>query len=101
MAPDKVRFRFLLEGRDHDWNDAGTRRQAFYSDPPPGHYRFQVTASNNNGVWNEHGSSLPFAIAPAYYQTGWFMAAIGGVLATALWTVIASACALSRGTSAT
>src|SRR6185503_15909675 len=45
-APEKVRFRYKLEGRDHDWQDAGTRRQAFYNDLPPGDYRFRMTASN-------------------------------------------------------
>ena len=85
-VPEKVRFRYRLDGRDQDWNDAGTRRQAFYSDLPPGQYRFQVTASNNDGVWNEQGATLAFVIAPAYYQTGWFMALIAGVLVTAVWT---------------
>src|SRR5262249_53312406 len=71
-APDRVLFRYKLEPRDHDWQDAGRRRQAFYSDLPPGHYRFRVTACNNSGVWNEVGTSLDFSIAPAYYQTAWF-----------------------------
>src|SRR5262249_50888543 len=52
--------------------DAGARRQAFYSDLPPGQYRFRVIAANNSGVWNETGDSLAFSIAPAYYQTTWF-----------------------------
>ena len=85
-VPEKVRFRYRLDGRDQEWNDAGTRRQAFYSDLPPGQYRFQVIASNNDGVWNEQGATLAFVIAPAYYQTGWFMALIAGVLLTAVWT---------------
>jgi signal transduction histidine kinase len=71
-APEKVRFRYKLEGRDHDWQDAGTRRQAYYTDLPPAHYRFRVTACSNSGVWNEAGTSLDFSIAPAYYQTAWF-----------------------------
>jgi signal transduction histidine kinase/ligand-binding sensor domain-containing protein len=68
-TPQKVRFRYKLEGRDQEWQDAGTRRQIFYSDLPPGQYTFRVTASNNDGVWNETGASLDFFIAPAYYQT--------------------------------
>src|SRR5258707_4570428 len=86
-APEKVRFRYKLEGRDHDWQDAGTRRQAFYTDPRPGNYRFRMTASNNNGVWNEAGTSLDFSIAPAYYQATWFrlarVAALSAHLAAA------------------
>jgi len=71
-APEKVRFRYMLEGHDRDWQDAGARRQAFYNDLPPRNYRFRVIASNNSGVWNEAGALLDFAIAPAYYQTTWF-----------------------------
>jgi signal transduction histidine kinase/ligand-binding sensor domain-containing protein len=71
-VPEKVRFRYRLEPRDQVWSDAGTRRQAFYNDLPPGTYRFRVTAASNNGVWNEAGAFLDFSIAPAYYQTRWF-----------------------------
>ena len=72
VAPEKVRFRYKLEGFDRDWQDAGTRRQAFYTNLPPRNYRFRVMACNNNGVWNETGTFLDFSIAPAYYQTTWF-----------------------------
>jgi ligand-binding sensor domain-containing protein/signal transduction histidine kinase len=72
VVPEKVRFRYKLEGRDRDWQDAGNRRRAFYSDLPPRDYRFRVTACNNSGVWNEAGVSLDFSVAPAYYQTTWF-----------------------------
>src|SRR5262249_10310210 len=69
---EKVLFRYKLEGHDTDWQDAGTRRQAFYNDLPPRNYRFRVMACNNSGVWNDEGASLDFAIAPAFYQTTWF-----------------------------
>ena len=72
VAPEKNRFRVMLEGWDRDWQDVGNRRQAFYNNLSPGKYRFRVTASNNSGVWNEAGTSLDFSIAPAYYQTTWF-----------------------------
>jgi signal transduction histidine kinase/ligand-binding sensor domain-containing protein len=73
LAPEKVRFRFKLEGHDRDWReDVNNRREAVYSDLPPGPYRFRVAASNNSGVWNEAGAAVDFSIAPAYYQTGWF-----------------------------
>ena len=74
VAPEKVRFRYMLEGYDSEWQDAGNRRQAFYTNLPPRQYRFRVTASNNSGVWNEAGALLEFSVAPAYYQTTWFMA---------------------------
>src|SRR5215475_13470684 len=62
----------MLEGWDRDWQDAGNRRKAFYSNLPPRNYRFRVKACNNSGVWNEAGTSLDFFVAPAYYQTTWF-----------------------------
>jgi len=74
VAPAKNRFRYKLEGHDRDWRDAGNRRQAFYTDLRPRHYRFRVQAANNSGVWNEAGASLDFSVAPAYYQTMWFRA---------------------------
>jgi PAS domain S-box-containing protein len=70
--PDRVLFRYKLEGIDTNWQNAGTRRQAFYTNLPPGKYRFHVIACNNDGVWNEEGVHLDFAIAPAWYQTIWF-----------------------------
>lgn len=72
VIPQRVRFRYKLDERDADWQDAGTRRQAFYNDLPPGSYHFRVTGSNNDGLWNEAGASLSFSIAPAWYQTLWF-----------------------------
>ena len=98
-VPQKVRFRYRLDGRDQEWQDAGTRRQAFYSDLPPGEYRFRVTASNNDGVWNEQGATLAFVVAPAYYQTTWFLALCAATLVTAAGSPTASACASSNGTS--
>jgi signal transduction histidine kinase/ligand-binding sensor domain-containing protein len=72
VSPEKVLFRYKLEGYDGDWQEAGTRRQAFYTNLSPGDYRFRVSACNNSGVWNDTGALLDFAIAPAYYQTAWF-----------------------------
>jgi len=77
VAPEKVLFRYKLEGWDRDWQDVGTRREAFYSHLPPRNYRFRVVACNNSGVWNEAGTFLDFSIAPAYYQTWWFLSFFG------------------------
>src|SRR3984957_4393967 len=76
LIPQKVKFRYRLDGQDRDWQDAGTRREAFYTDLGPGKYRFRVIASNSDGVWSEQGATLDFVIAPAYYQTGWFRALV-------------------------
>jgi len=77
VAPEKVLFRYKLEGWDRDWQDAGNRRQAFYTNLSPGNYRFRVRACNNSGVWNEAGAFLDFSVAPAYYQTTWFRLVCG------------------------
>jgi signal transduction histidine kinase len=74
VVPQKVRFRYKLEGRDTSWQEAGVRRQAFYTDLPPGSYRFRVIASNNDGVWNETGAQLAFTIPPSFTQGMWFKA---------------------------
>ena len=71
-VPEKVRFRYRLEGVDKDWQDVGTRREAFYNGLGPGKYHFRVIACNNDGVWNDEGAHLDFNIAPAWYQTIWF-----------------------------
>jgi ligand-binding sensor domain-containing protein len=84
-VPQKVRFRYMLEGRDREWQDAGTRRQAFYTDLKPGHYRFRVTACNSHGVWNQTRASLDFVVLPAYYQTWWFRALCVAAFLALLW----------------
>lgn len=78
-VPEKVRFRYKLEGQDPDWREVINDREVQYSNLPPRSYRFRVTASNNSGVWNETGDVLDFAIDPAYYQTAWFRASTAGV----------------------
>jgi signal transduction histidine kinase/ligand-binding sensor domain-containing protein/ActR/RegA family two-component response regulator len=80
VAPAKVRFKYRLVGFDTDWVDAGTRREAFYTNIPPGSYRFQVIAQNNDGVWNEQGAEVAFRLTPHFYQTRLFYAAIATAL---------------------
>jgi len=87
VAPQKVRFRYKLEGHDSEWQDPGTRRQAFYSDLPPANYRFRVIASNNDGVWNEEGATLAFSVAPAWFQTWWFRSGSLAALLALLWCI--------------
>ncbi len=83
-APEKILFRYKLEGHDHDWQDVGNRRLAFYTNLPPGDYRFRIMACNNSGVWNEAGTFLDFSVAPAYYQTTWFRVLFVAVLLLSL-----------------
>ena len=83
-APEKVRFKYRLEGLETDWVDGGARRTANYSFLAPGRYRFRVTACNNDGVWNETGALLALVIQPYFWQTGWFQSGLlAGVVASA------------------
>lgn len=86
-APEKVRFQYRMEGFDEQWVDAGTRRQAFYTNLPPGSYRFRVKAEND-GVASEAEAVWAFAIAPAFYQTRWFqllLLVMAAAVATMAW----------------
>jgi ligand-binding sensor domain-containing protein/signal transduction histidine kinase len=87
VIPQRVQFRYKLEGRDSKWLDAGTRRQALYTDLKPGTYEFQVIACNNDGIWNNTGAKMRFAVAPAYYQTLWFKSALWLGVAGILWLI--------------
>jgi signal transduction histidine kinase len=83
-VPERVQFRYRLKGLDRDWQIAGTRRTAYYTKLAPGSYDFQVTASNNDGVWNEQGASIAFTIVPAWYQSPWFYVLCAALLISAL-----------------
>jgi ligand-binding sensor domain-containing protein len=86
-TPEKVRFRYKLEHFDRDWVDAGRRRQAVYTNLPPGRFLFRVTASNHDGVWSETGAVLDFSILPAYYQSNWFRLLCVAALLLLLWSL--------------
>lgn len=85
VAPEKVRFKYKLEGFDRDWIDSGTRRVAYYTNLRPGNYKFRVIASNNDGVWNETGATFGFYLKPYFYQTYWFYALLLLALAAIVW----------------
>ncbi|MGO8934787.1 MAG: two-component regulator propeller domain-containing protein [Terracidiphilus sp.] len=72
VAPQKVRYRYMLEGFDRGWTEAGARRTAYYTNIPPGRYTFRVQAANNDGLWNTTGAALSFELRPHFYQTLWF-----------------------------
>lgn len=81
-APERVRFRYRLEGEDKEWIDAGTDRSVMFDTLQPGEHEFAVTACNGDGVWNERGVSLKFIVVPIWWQTWWFR---GGVTGGALF----------------
>jgi len=85
VAPEKVRFRYKLEGEDKDWREVVNKREVEYTNLGPKHYRFRVLACNNSGVWNEQGASLEFVIPPAWYQTRWFYALCAATFLLMLW----------------
>jgi ligand-binding sensor domain-containing protein/signal transduction histidine kinase len=85
-APERMRFRYRLQGLDSDWVDAGNRRVAFYSYVPPGSYQFQVTACSADGFWNENGAMMGLSISKYFWQTWWFV----GLSALALLILVSS-----------
>jgi signal transduction histidine kinase/ligand-binding sensor domain-containing protein len=74
INPELVKFQYKLEGLDHDWIDAATRRVAYYSHLPAGKYRFVVKAANRDGVWNEQGAAIEIIVLPPFWRTWWFLA---------------------------
>ncbi|MBV9265964.1 MAG: hypothetical protein JO061_07340 [Acidobacteriaceae bacterium] len=87
IAPEKVTFRYMLEGYDKQWIDAGTRREAFYTNLPPGDFRFRVQARNADGVWSAGAAELLFNVEPRLYQRAWFWPALVALLAIAIAAV--------------
>ncbi|HJZ77767.1 MAG TPA: two-component regulator propeller domain-containing protein [Vicinamibacterales bacterium] len=75
--PERVQFRYRLEGYDDDWRGPVTQRQLRYTNLPPRAYRFRLQASNNDGLWNEEGATLAFTVLPAFYQTTAFRTSVG------------------------
>ncbi|KQV61538.1 hypothetical protein ASD07_01405 [Duganella sp. Root336D2] len=71
--PERLRFRYKLEGFDQYWQDAGIGRDAVYTNLPPGDYRFRVIAANEDGVWNETGATLELSLPPRFIETRWFI----------------------------
>lgn len=83
--PERIRFRYRLHGVDREWHDAGTRRDVMFNNLGPGSYRFQVTAANEDGVWNPTGAEVTVRIPPRFVQTLWFKALIAALAAVLLY----------------
>jgi signal transduction histidine kinase/ligand-binding sensor domain-containing protein len=85
-APAEVRYRFLLEGLDKSWTEAGTRRTATYTNLPPGRYRFRIQAANNDGVWSEATTSLRIRVLSPIYRRWWFvLLALAALIGLSVW----------------
>jgi signal transduction histidine kinase/ligand-binding sensor domain-containing protein len=83
--PQKVRFRYMLEGYDKHWSETAATREAVYTNLPPATYRFRVIACNDSGIWNNTGDTLSFTVRAAFYQTRWFLFLCLAVLAGMMW----------------
>ncbi len=70
--PDKVHYRYRLQGLDQNWIDAGTERRAVYTNLEPGQYQFQIGASNNSGAWSEEGASIAIEYQPQFFERASF-----------------------------
>jgi signal transduction histidine kinase len=97
QAPRKNRFKYLLEGVDSDWVDAGARRSVSYSSVSPGKHLFRVVACNNDGVWNDTGATLSLLFVPHYWQTWWFKPLLGVAAALVLTLLYRSRVTRLRG----
>jgi ligand-binding sensor domain-containing protein/signal transduction histidine kinase len=89
VAPEKVRYRYKLEGFDRDWVDGGDRRVAYYTNLGPGEYRFMVLACNNDGVWSSQPATFGFRLEPHFYRTFWFYALVVAGAGLVAWQLYA------------
>lgn len=85
--PRAARVRYMIEGQDGQWVEAGTRRQAFYTNLSPGTYRFRLIAATEDGIWNLEGATLELEIPPTFVQSWWFVALCVVLALAALWTL--------------
>lgn len=72
-VPERVQYKYRLEGLESVWRDGGNHREAYYTNLAPGKYRFQVVSANNDGIWNNNGAVVELTILPEFYQTRWFL----------------------------
>ena len=98
-VPERVRYRYRLDGFDRDWSEPTADRQTVYTNLGHGQYRFRVIASNSDGLWNGSEASLAFEIRPMLWQTRWFQAAAVLIGLAAAGDSIASACGSWRSSS--
>jgi PAS domain S-box-containing protein len=88
-SPERNQYLYQLVGFDPTWRKAGVEQRATYTNLNPGTYNFRVKASNNEGIWNEQGTTLELIVVPAWWQTVWFRTGITGfialIIAVASW----------------
>ncbi|MDX6457395.1 MAG: hypothetical protein QOE55_1092 [Acidobacteriaceae bacterium] len=87
MVPERIRFRYFLEGFDGSWSQPVAKREAVYTNLGPGSYRFRLVASNSEGLWNGPETAIALNVAPAYYQTYWFRLSCIAAFIALLWAL--------------
>ena len=90
LHPQQIQYRYRLQGFDKDWQAAGTRREAIYTNLPPGSYTFQVCASDKAGGWTTSSVAFQFSVAPHFYQRLWFRLLVGFLVISLLWAAYLS-----------
>jgi signal transduction histidine kinase/ligand-binding sensor domain-containing protein/CheY-like chemotaxis protein len=90
-APEKNRYAYKLEGLDAEWNDIGEKRVAAYTHLPPGAYTFRVRGANNDGVWNERGTSIDIVVRPPFWATWWFRGAVALMVLAFVMAIVRNA----------
>lgn len=85
--PERVRYRYRLEGGDGGWSEATSNREAAFANLSPGNYRFRVMCSNSDGQWNNEATSIDFSVLPRIYQTNWFRTLSATALFALLWGI--------------
>jgi len=84
-SPERIRFRYFLEGFDSSWSQPVAAREAVYTNLGPGSYRFRLVASNSEGLWNGPETAIALNVAPAYYQTYWFRSSCIAITIALFW----------------
>jgi len=77
VAPERIQYKYRLEGYDRDWVTSGSRRVAYYTNLRPGRYHFRVVAANHRNIWNQTGASLEIELLPHFYERTGFRVAAG------------------------
>ncbi len=93
-APDKVRFKWRLDGAETQWRESASQRSVGYGPLLPGDYRFRVSAANSDGIWNETGAKIAFTVMPFFWETWWFRTV--SLAAVCITLVLAVTLALRR-----
>ena len=94
--PEKNQYAYYLEGFEETWNEVGTRRYGQYTNLPGGTYTLRVKGTNNDGIWNEAGTSLKITVVPPFWATWWFRGIIILIVLAAIFGRLRFACQESR-----